>query len=238
MKNIALKVVAAAAVILSTTSCVIRVNTNKLKDKINGEGKLVIHANGPVEEKTVSLQAFNALSVESSIDVEFFYSDEPKAVIKASKELLDYVEVNQTGENLQIRYSKDVRVNIGNSVTRVEVYSPVITKVAVLGSGDFSADRIAQDTVDFLVSGSGDIAIKELVADESNLVVTGSGDIDAWDIKVGALSLHVVGSGDIRVSGKAESLDCGVVGSGDIDISGLECNQQSSNVKGSGSIIR
>lgn len=235
--SILLKLAAAAAIVLATSSCVVRINSAALKDKFNGAGKIRITSKGPVKEKTVSLENFSSISIEGPIDVRFFYAEEPRAEIKASESVLDYVEVLQDGQEIKIRYSNNVKINVGNQ-TKVDIYSPAITKVAVLGSGEFSADRIAQDSIDFLVSGSGDINIDELVADEADLVVTGSGDIDADRLKVGRLAIQVVGSGDIVVSGHADTLDCGVVGSGDINISGLECGQQTTNVKGSGSIIR
>lgn len=235
--SILLKLAAAAAIVLATSSCVVRINSAALKDKFNGAGKIRITSKGPVKEKTVSLENFSSISIEGPIDVRFFYAEEPRAEIKASESVLDYVEVIQDGQEVKIRYSKDVKVNVGNQ-TDIDIYSPVIAKVAVLGSGEFSADRIAQDSIDFLVSGSGDINIDELVADKADLVVTGSGDIDADRLKVGRLAIQVVGSGDIKVNGEAETLDCGVVGSGDIDISRLECSKQNTNVEGSGSIIR
>lgn len=235
--SILLKLAAAAAIVLATSSCVVRINSAALKDKFNGAGKIHIGSTGPFKEKTVSLESFSSLSIEGPIDVRFYYSEEPRAEVKAGEGLLDFVEVNQDGQDVRVRYSNNVKINVGNQTT-VDIYSPAITKVAVLGSGEFSADRIAQDSIDFLVSGSGDINIDELVADEADLVVTGSGDIDADRLKVGRLAIQVVGSGDIVVSGHADTLDCGVVGSGDIDISGLECAQLTTNVKGSGSIIR
>lgn len=235
--SILLKLAAAAAIVLATSSCVVRINSAALKDKFNGAGKIRITSKGPVKEKSVSLENFSSISIEGPIDVRFFYAEEPRAEIKASESVLDYVEVIQDGQEVKIRYSKDVKVNVGNQ-TDIDIYSPAIRKVVVLGSGEFCADRIAQESVEFLVAGSGDVNVYELESDEASMVVTGSGDICTDNIKVGKLALQVVGSGDIKVNGEAEKLDCGVVGSGDIDISRLECSNQNTNVQGSGSIIR
>jgi hypothetical protein len=124
----------------------------------------------------------------------------------------------------------------GSATIRVSM--PALRSVALHGSGDIRADRIAGDSVDVSLAGSGDILIGDIEArearldlagsgtlrahgavDESRLSIAGSGDIHAGEVAALRARVSIAGSGDAHVRA-SESAKISLVGSGDVTLHG------------------
>lgn len=102
----------------------------------------------------------------------------------------------------------------GGSIATVAITMPSPRKLAMMGSGNINADRLAGN----------EIKIDSL----------GSGTINAHAIEAKTLEINVMGSGSITGAGTADSLTLKVMGSGKTDLGGLKVNSAKAKVMGSG----
>ena len=137
------------------------------------------------------------------------------------------------------------------SVT-VTITAPALTTASLIGSGDFTADRMAGDEVSVKIAGSGSLTLADVAAKKLESKITGSGDavisgkvdiadfsvlgsgsIDAAKLIATDAEVSIAGSGDVSINatGKVEAK---VAGSGDINVAGgAKCSSKS---MGSGSV--
>jgi Putative auto-transporter adhesin, head GIN domain len=137
------------------------------------------------------------------------------------------------------------------SVT-VTITAPALTTASLIGSGDFTADRMAGDEVSVKIAGSGSLTVADVAAKKLESQITGSGDavisgkvdiadfnvlgsgsIDAAKLIATNAEVSIAGSGDVSINatGKVEAK---VAGSGDINVAGgAKCSSKS---MGSGSV--
>ncbi len=101
------------------------------------------------------------------------------------------------------------------SVT-ITVTAPTLTTASLVGSGDFTADKMAGDKVSVELAGSGDAKV---------------GDVTAKSFKS-----ELAGTGDIMVAGKVESTEFSVAGTGDIDASKLASVDAKVSIAGTGDV--
>ncbi len=104
----------------------------------------------------------------------------------------------------------------------VHVTLPALGNMALIGSGNMRADRLAGKEVKAELTGPGGLTIGQLDADMAYLSVTGSGDLEVVG-RAKSAKLNATGSGNIR----AERLNAGrvaldLIGSGDIYVHASE----------------
>ena len=229
-------ILAAAAVLLSLSSCMVRVNNKAIK----GFGSRSVIANGVLVSEHRDLPAFDNIAVKGSLDVNFVQREgEPGIDIEISENILPYILSEVEDRTLTVRFHSDSISSFTSGKSTITVYAPDLSSVSVVGSGDFNCLSLSHSG-DFsvAVAGSGDSSISGLQCDGLNLSIAGSGDIKAQNVVAGAVSVAVAGSGDVVISGTAESANYSVVGSGDIRAAGLNVSGSvNQSVKGSGDII-
>ena len=132
----------------------------------------------------------------------------------------------------------------------VAVTMPALTRLALTGSGDMSADRLAGKQVKASLTGPGDLKIEGIEADDAafalvgsgNLTVEGhaknltlnskgSGNLSADDLAAEAVAATLYGSGNIA-GHASRTAKIAVNGSGDIHVEGT--NSCSISKQGSG----
>lgn len=251
MKTIKILLTCAAALMLS--SCAIRVNF------ANTRGKRIVGSQNYVT-KTLPLEAFNALNLYGSLDI-VCHTGEPKAVIKAPDNLIDYILVEVKDGTLSVKLSDSVSTFRADSLL-IHIYTPNLEQVNTIGSGDIDfmdeiapADSERTFTVKVTgsgdievagckarkivasIAGSGDIEFKALQADSMTISIAGSGDFEAERINAGDVSVSIAGSGDVELSGRAKSASYSIAGSGTISASGLKVDGPvKTKISGSGEI--
>ena len=122
----------------------------------------------------------------------------------------------------------------------IDISSPQLHKVELIGSGDFIATTpISTTDLTFSIAGSGDITLGRIASTDFNLSIAGSGDIALQQLKTTNLTAKVAGSGDIlirKTASTCESATFSVAGSGDICANFDDCRQLKCSIAGSGDI--
>ena len=202
--------------------------------------------------KSVPVAEFDRISVTSSITVRYTQSPKHKCTITGTRKDVDNIKVEVKGKQLRLTVKSSERKIAGvtfNSAALtddvvIDISSPQLHKVELIGSGDFIATTpISTTDLTFSIAGSGDIALQQLkttnltakvagsgdilirktasTCESATFSVAGSGDICANFDDCRQLKCSIAGSGDITLSGKATNLTTSIVGIGDIDKSRL-----------------
>ena len=102
----------------------------------------------------------------------------------------------------------------GNAIVRVT--TPRVERLALGGSGQIEADRLAGNTA---------------------LDIAGSGTLRAARIEGERLAVSIAGSGDLEAAGEVRELDLNISGSGDAAMSGLRAERADVSISGSGEAV-
>lgn len=224
------------ALLLPMTSCFIRINDDTIR-KWNANH---VTASGVMASERRSLDSFEDLSLQGSLDVRFIQADvDPFMEITISDNILPYLKTEVTDGTLSVRFHSDSLSSFSLGEHSITLYAPDLASVTILGSGDFGCDGLSTDK-DFSITlmGSGDVNLKGLRCDSLGITIAGSGDIKADAQVQRGVAVSIAGSGDVKLSGKAESADYSIAGSGDIDVRNLEVSGNvSQSVRGAGDIL-
>lgn len=148
-------------------------------------------------------------------------------------------EVKKGALTVSTKQIAGVRVINNNRRDSITVYvtSPTLTKVALIGSGDFISNKpIDADRLQIALHGSGDIKFNTISCNSINASLNGSGDISMKKVETGTkATITLNGSGDFDID-RLTTVNASVSlnGSGDMDIKNLECNNASINLNGTG----
>lgn len=157
---------------------------------------------GYAATKTVSVGTFNAIKVNSYVNVAFTQGkSNKKATIEGkSNEIVADVTVEVKNGTLTIDTKNKKWKSNGKNNPRptVTVASPEINAITINGSGDM---RILgkSDSADIKLSRSGDLDAGNLVCGTVSAKVTGSGDLTCHASE--SVSTDITGSGEITVKG-------------------------------------
>jgi Putative auto-transporter adhesin, head GIN domain len=123
------------------------------------------------------------------------------------------------------------------SVT-VTITAPTLTAASLVGSGDFTADRMTGNSVSVELAGSGDANIRDVTGksfkselagtgnvsvagkvERAEFSVAGTGDIDATKLASVDAEVSIAGTGDVRLNATG-TVDASIAGTGDINVTG------------------
>ncbi|MFN7112330.1 MAG: GIN domain-containing protein [Brevundimonas sp.] len=196
---------------------------------------------GPLTTRTLAWTGGEALTIDSSIDVEYIQGPANTVVITGPKGLTDRVTL--TDGRLSMG-DGDERVVFGwdngnfsarseRDELRVVVTAPNVRRFASNGSGDLditaydqpamalsisgSADVTAAgrtDALDLDIAGSGDADLRALDAKDAKIAIAGSGDADI--APTGDVQVRIAGSGDVTLATRPAKLTSEIAGSGDV----------------------
>lgn len=196
---------------------------------------------GPFTTRTLTWTGGEALTIDSSIDVEYVQGPANTVVITGPKRLTDRVTLTDgrlsmgdgderivfgwDGGNFSARSDRDE--------LRVVVTAPNVRRFASNGSGDLdisgydqpsmalsisgSADVTASgrtDALDLDIAGSGDADLRALDAKDAKVDIAGSGDADI--APTGDVQVSIAGSGDVSLATRPAKLTSEIAGSGDV----------------------
>ncbi|MFN6981325.1 MAG: GIN domain-containing protein [Brevundimonas sp.] len=196
---------------------------------------------GPFTTRTLAWTGGEALTIDSSIDVEYVQGPANTVVITGPKGLTDRVTL--TDGRLSMGEG-DERIVFGwdngnfsarseRDELRVVVTAPNVRRFASNGSGDLditaydqpamalsisgSADVTAAgrtDALDLDIAGSGDADLRALDAKDAKIAIAGSGDADI--APTGDVQVRIAGSGDVTLATRPAKLTSEIAGSGDV----------------------
>ncbi|MDH5265248.1 MAG: DUF2807 domain-containing protein [Betaproteobacteria bacterium] len=170
-------------------------------------------ASGKVASESRPVGDFTGIALSLPGKVEVVQGSPASVTVEADDNLLPEIETVVEASRLRIRFHRNLSV-MGRSTLRVKVTAPNIESLAVAGSGDISAGKIAGAALSISVGGSGDVSVA--------------------DVQVEALRVAIAGSGDVKAAGRATDLAAKIAGSGDLGAGRLEAKRATVSVAGSG----
>lgn len=213
-------------------------------DCISGKGEKI------TQQK--SLEAFNQIILESSVDVILTQADSHYVELSGRENLVNNISLKNRGDKLII--SNKNCVASSNNVT-LNVFFVDLEQIDIEGSGDIrSGGLVKSPELDIHVDGSGDVKMTvysddleveingsgdvELAgtSDLAELEIYGSGDINAYNLLLDECEIEISGSGNCNVNVQ-KKLKAEIDGSGTIHYKGRVKNVDS-RLNGSGNISR
>jgi Putative auto-transporter adhesin, head GIN domain len=215
---------------------------------INGTPPVVGSGVAATEDREI--EAFEFLSVSTSVDVVVSCSGDPSLSVTSDDNLLPLITTTVVDGTLRIESEHNIQPTT-ESVVRITV--PGLSGISVAGSGDVTVEGMKTTDADISVSGAGSVA-GDVSADSLDVAVAGSGDVHLTgqtstvdisiagsgsvsmvDLPAAAVSVSIAGSGDVEVYA-TKTLDVSIAGSGDVTYKGDATLTKS--VLGSGNISK
>ncbi|MDR6789016.1 hypothetical protein J2Y58_002385 [Sphingomonas sp. BE138] len=169
-------------------------------------------AQGTGSTRSYDLRDFTAVQLAGSDDVDVRVGGDFSVRAEGDPAILDKLRISKKGDRLIV--SRDWTTARGEA--RIHVTLPVLTAVALNGSGDLSVDRVRTQRFEAALAGSGDLRLAQ--------------------VEAGDLSLSIAGSGDIAAAGAAQTLRVSIAGSGDLSAGSLVATRAEVRVAGSGDV--
>lgn len=195
---------------------------------------------GYAATKTVSVGTFNAINVNSYVNVAFTQGkSNKKATIEGkSNEIVADVTIEVKNGTLTIDTKNKKWKSNGKNNPRptVTVASPEINAITINGSGDFTTSDLTSTNLEININGSGSFTANGINASAATAKVNGSGEISIKSLKSTNTETDVNGSGDLSIS---DGCDCTAIvtnlnGSGDLYIQGIAATKVTASLSGSG----
>ncbi|GAB2949228.1 head GIN domain-containing protein [Hymenobacter coalescens] len=172
-----------------------------------------VRGTGPTQTEKRAVANFNR--VELKIDAEVILTQGPQREvhIEAQRNILDVLETELSGDELQIEYGH-ARV-VGHDPIKVYITTPSLSEVEVSGSGKMRT-ATPWSAASFRVA------------------VSGSGEADINVTAVDGLRTNVSGSGEVKLGGTAASNTINISGSGKVSAYDLSTQDTYASISGSG----
>jgi hypothetical protein len=132
---------------------------------------------------------------------------------------IERLVISVDGDTLRVRRRGSIGWSSDDDGATVTVTMPVLTKLALAGSGTLTADTLTGARAAVDLAGSGDIAVTNVSANALELAIGGSGDISGSGLTAPTADVSVAGSGDVALT-VTQTADISMIGSGDVTISG------------------
>lgn len=253
---------AALAVVIVSTSCMIRFDSKKMEESITSEAgsPRKIKASGVYVSKDTVVADFSAIRLSGAVDVDLVQRPGPCEVrIHASDNTVQYIKVRSDNGVLSIKteFPANARI-VGDWDRKITVSAPDVSSLEVSGACEFECSALAVADNKFIVncSGASDIEMKNLSATsvEINLSgasnfeadrvatgdvrikVSGSSNVEFDDISAGNVYAKLSGASELSLSGKADSADYDISGSSDVDAEELNCPATMVKASGASSV--
>ncbi len=211
-----------------------------------------IVGNGKIVSVTRNLSNFDIVSSSGSFNIEIIKdSISPRVEIEAEGNLIDFIETNVNGNELEIHNER--RTNISHTKPiNIKVFTNNLSGINLSGSGIINSNTFTGNNFEVGLSGSGNINFgfsgNSLTCSISgsgrismigkvirqDIKVSGSGAIDALDMESENTIVDISGSGNAKIFA-THSLDATISGSGDVTYKGNPLITTS--ISGSGKLI-
>ncbi len=237
MKKIIIMLLA-AAIMLHFSSC----------KKVTGEG--------PVETENRAINNFSGIYTNIEGKVYFTQFPSYKVEIKAQRNIIDIIETYKSGNDLILRFKKNVYVSNSTDIV-INISAPALENLqlsgfgnvymqgnftapnfstGVSGSGNLSADNLQiTNTLTAKVNGSGNIKVVNGQAKKDDVSISGSADIDLLGVKADEAVIKISGSGNTKVYA-VQTLNASISGSGKVYYLGNP--SISTQISGSGKVVK
>jgi hypothetical protein len=212
-----------------------------------------VHGNGNIRTEDRSVSDFKNVDISGAAKVLVSQGDHPSVKIEADENLLQYMEVIQTGDKITIREREGFHL-LPNNDMKIYVTAPVFNNIEASGACDIIGQgKLSNpEPLNIHVNGAGDIRMEidapRLEADvsgsgsiflkgetrEVSLDLTGAGDAHCYDLKAENTKVDITGAGSADVYASVR-LDADVSGAGTVNYKG-NAGQVNQHVSGAGSV--
>ena len=190
---------------------------------------------GPIVKKTLNLNSFHSITINSSMDVKLKQGATQSVVAEGNSNIIERIKTEVSNGTWKADLMKG---NYSFKKLIVHITIPNLEKLKISGSGDIMVDHFETDNLGIYINGSGDIAFNNglHIDRELDIAVSGSGDIMVKDLNVQSTNCRISGSGDIHLTGKSENAQYRIAGTGDVDAMNLMTSNADININGSGDV--
>lgn len=212
-----------------------------------------VHGNGNIRTEDRGVSDFKNVDVSGAAKVIVSQGDHPSVKIEGDENLLQYMEVIQTGDKITIREREGFHLLPSNDVN-IYVTAPVFNRIETSGACNIVGQGKISNSEDLKMSssGAGDIRMEidapRLEADvsgsgsiflkgetkEMSLDLTGAGDAHCYDLKAENTKVDITGVGSAEVYASVR-LDAEVSGVGTVKYKG-NASEVNQHVSGAGSV--
>jgi hypothetical protein len=186
-------------------------NDNNITNNNNSNTVTVI-GTGNVVSDTVTLAAFHSVRNLVSFDIDITKGSPQQVILKAQQNILDVVtyQVNNNELNLGIQNNVSIQTSLG---LKAEIIIPEITRVGIIGAGDFNLSGGQEDVLYIDITGAGNVMAYNLDVDTCYITTTGVGNCY---VKVNnLLNITITGVGNVYYKG-SPSIHSTITGVGSV----------------------
>ena len=145
------------------------------KNSLTGSNTNTIVGTGSVVSDTINLAAFNSVKNLASFNVQITKGSPQQVVLKAQQNILDVVTYQVNNEELLLGLQNNVSIQTPYGLN-AEITVPEITRVGVIGAGDFDLSGTPQGVLYIDIIGVGNVRAYNLTVDTCYITTTGVGD--------------------------------------------------------------
>jgi hypothetical protein len=192
----------------------------------------IVRGSGRIATNEYSFKDFSQVEISSSVGFEIVRSNSYRVSISIDDNLIDYVQVSQSGSTLRIQMKRAMYANIS---VKASIEMPTLTSLRIDGASKGSVSGFdSTESLKTEVSGASALDMDDISAGNVSLRVSGAswviGSVDAADMVIdasGASTVQLGGSGDdILVRGS---------GASNINLAALEVNNADVSLSGASS---
>ena len=170
-----------------------------------------IHGSGKIVKQTRTLEECSGVILQNTGNIYLTQADTQSISIEADDNIINKVETELDGENLEVGLKKG---NYENISCKIYVSLKSISKMLINGSGNIVATNVKSDELYCKINGSGNISINGS-GNYIELYINGSGNISAQEFIAQRCRAYINGSGNIILYATEEA-DTEINGSGNI----------------------
>jgi hypothetical protein len=184
---------------------------------VNGGNHNFVKGSGISTIKKIDIGRVEAINLNGSLSTEYIESDKNLILIKGDDNLVDYVDINYAGNDLNVRFQENISFSTKCPLI-IQIYASGLRYLKLKGSGSATVSGIKQNALQVILKGSGMIDIHGSSV-ELTAKLTGSGSINASGLYSEDINLNLSGSGFLEAYTKCKVV-ANLNGSGIIKVNG------------------
>ncbi len=151
-----------------------------------------VKGNGNIKSAEHTVSSFKNVDVSGAIDLYVAQGDTKPVKIETDENLLQYIEVEQHGDRIEIRSREGINLRPTSKI-KVYVTSPTYSEIEVSGASNIIGQTKVVNT------------------ERLKMGVSGAGDI-IMDVDAPAVNAEVSGAGSVNLKGQTKTLDLSLTG--------------------------
>ena len=149
-------------------------NDNNITNS-NNNNTVTIIGTGNVVSDTVTLAAFHTVKNLASYDVKITQGSPQQVILKAQRNILDVLKYQVVNEELLLAVQNNINIQTSLGV-KAEITIPEITRIGIVGAGDFELSGGNEDILYIDITGAGNVMAYDLDVDSCYIITTGVGN--------------------------------------------------------------